>query len=201
MDRKRPPKRIGKRLGAGAPKKPGPVGSRKTKPLKKQALKKQALRGPRAQRPGVQGGGARVRKVIQRSLNPYVAEAAQWATQFQSEALDRFGAELDYDLDHIPRLDNLFRNAGEEFDDGMVLRAGFFFGEILRRTYAGRYQWYPLKEALSLEIDGLRTFPIEKVRAILSGRAKEDSGQVGTLEGYVMVLARRLSDLRRSSGA
>ncbi|MFC1706401.1 hypothetical protein ACFL59_06190, partial [Planctomycetota bacterium] len=65
---------------------------------------------------------------------------------------------------------------------------------ILRRAYAGRYQWHAPTNALALEIGSIRTFPIEKVRQVARG----ESGT--TLEGYVLILAKRLSGAQTRDG-
>jgi hypothetical protein len=129
-------------------------------------------------------------KNLRKALEPYVDEAEAMSATFLDEAKEQFQAELDYDIDSIRSLDKICRYNKLRFDDGMILRAGFFFGEILRRTYHGKYQWDTRVNALSLELGEIRIFPIEKIRKIVVDR------EPGTLEEYLMVLAKRLADLR-----
>ena len=134
-------------------------------------------------------------KNIRKALEPYVEEAETMSAAFLEEAAERFHAELEFDIESVRPLDKICRYNKLLFEDGMILRAGFFFGEILRRSYDGKYQWDTRVNALSLEIGEIRIFPIEKIRKIVVDR------EAGTLEEYLMVLAKRLADLRsRKSG-
>src|SRR4051794_28819205 len=104
---------------------------------------------------------------VQKAMNPYVDEAVTFSKQFRKEASDRFFADLGDTIDDLRALDKVCRFNRAEFDDGMVLRAGFFFGEILRRHYKGKYQWDTRRNALSLKIGEVTAFPIEKMRKVV----------------------------------
>ncbi len=127
---------------------------------------------------------------VKKALNPYVEEAQQFAKEFLAEANILFDARLGGTLDDLRALDRVCRFNRDAFDDGMVLRAGFYLGEVLRRHYKGTYQWDPRRNALSLRIGEVALFPIEKVRKIVVDR------DAGTLEEYLMVLAKKIADAR-----
>lgn len=134
---------------------------------------------------------------LRKSLHPYEEEARQFAEEFAREAGSRFDArDLRYDLDSVRSLDKVCRFNRKEFDDGLILKAGFFFGELLRRVYGGRYRWDARLDALSLRLDeakaseggdALVVFPLLKVRNVIAAKDPQ------TLEEYVMILAKRLT--------
>lgn len=123
-------------------------------------------------------------------MNPYVEEAEAFTKLFKKEAKERFFADLGTSIDDLRALDKVCRFNRAEFDDGMTLRAGFYFGEVLRRHYKGKYQWDVRKNALSLRIGEVCAFPVEKLRKII---VEKDPG---TLEEYLMVLAKKIADSR-----
>jgi hypothetical protein len=128
---------------------------------------------------------------VAKALNPYVEEAEKLAKEWRAEAKILFGAELGVSLDDVRALDKVCRFNREAMDDGMVLRAGFYLGEILRRNYQGsKYLWDARRDALSLRIGPVTVYPIEKIRKVV---AEKD---VGTLEEYLMVLAKKIADSR-----
>lgn len=127
---------------------------------------------------------------VEKALNPYVAEAERFAKEWRAEAKVLFGAELGLALDDVRTLDRICRAHRPGFDDGMILRAGFYFGEILRKNYAGKYLWDSRRDALSIRIGPIVAYPIEKMRKVVAGEEK------GTLEEYLMVLAKKLADVR-----
>jgi hypothetical protein len=127
---------------------------------------------------------------VKKALNPYAEEAATLAKEFKAEANILFQANLGGTLDDLRALDRVCRFNRQAFDDGMILRAGFYLGEVLRRHYDGKYQWDVRRNALSLRIGEVSLFPIEKVRKIV---AEKDAG---TLEEYLMVLAKKIADSR-----
>lgn len=129
-------------------------------------------------------------KFVEKALNPYVEEATTFSKEWRAEAKVLFGAELDGSLDDLRALDKVCRFNRQAFDDGMILRAGFHLGEVLRRHYRGKYQWDARKDALSLQIGSVLAYPIEKIRRIVVER------DATTLEEYLMVLAKKLADAR-----
>lgn len=139
--------------------------------------------------------GKRLPAFAKKALNPYVDEATALAAEFLKEAKARFDAELSYDLDAVRALDKVCRYNRAAFDDGLILKAGFFLGEVLRRAYRGKYQWDARVKALSLRVGELVAFPVEKVRKVVVERDE------GTFEEYLMVFAKKLADHRRAKGA
>src|SRR5438034_11115831 len=106
-------------------------------------------------------------KYVEKALNPYVEEAQAFAKEWRAESKVLFDAELGGSLDDLRALDKVCRYNRQAFDDGMVLRAGFYLGEVLRLHYKGKYLWDMRKNALSLQIGGVTVYPIEKVRKIV----------------------------------
>ncbi len=127
---------------------------------------------------------------VKKALNPYVAEAERFAKEFRAELKQKFQADIGTTIDDLRALDHVCRFNRAAFDDGMVLRAGFFFGEVLRHHYRARYLWDTRKNALSLRIGEVCAFPIEKMRKVI---VEKDAG---TLEEYLMVLAKVVADAR-----
>src|SRR5438552_4127342 len=101
---------------------------------------------------------------VEKALNPYVDEAQKLAKEWRAESKVLFEADLTGSLDDVRVLDKLCRFNRQAFDDGMVLRAGFYLGEVLRRAYHGKYLWDVRRDALSLKIGEVTIFPIEKMR-------------------------------------
>jgi hypothetical protein len=136
--------------------------------------------------------GRSVSRSVKRALEPYVEEAEQLSAEFieiAAEELDE--KELEYSIDSIRGLDRACRFVREKFDDGLILKAGFYFGEMLRRHFKGsRYQWDPRLNALALEVEGLLVYPIEKVRKVVQGKEQ------GSLQDFLMILAKRVSERR-----
>lgn len=151
----------------------------------------------RGERASVPRRRSRVGRGVKKALNPYVDEAEALSEAFVREVKARFGVELGFDLDDVRRLDALSRMASAELDDELILKGGFYFGEVLRRAYRGRYQWYTPKDALSLEIGELKTFPIEKFRVVVEEARRGPLAPERTFEGYLMVLAKRMADRQR----
>jgi hypothetical protein len=126
-----------------------------------------------------------------RDADPYVLEAEQFAEEFVALATERFDEhELDLTIDSIRGLDRICRFSREAFDDGLVLKAGFYFGEMLRRAFAGKYRWLAARGALAVDIEGLTVLPIEVVRRLVSGKATT------TLQEFLLILAKRISEQR-----
>ena len=124
---------------------------------------------------------------------PYVEEASKLALEFVEKApakVDEACDELDFSLDSIRVLDRACRFQRQGFDDGYILCAGFYFGEMLRRTYHGKYRWDEKTNALALDLEGLSVFPIEKIRKVVSGQDN------GNLQEFLLILAKRIADRR-----
>jgi hypothetical protein len=125
--------------------------------------------------------------------DPYVEEAETLSAEFVAAAGERFQEpekELDYTIDSIRILDRICRFGREQFDDGLILRAGFYFGEMLRRAYRGKYRWDEGRALLALEIEGMSVFPVEKVRRVV--RAQDP----GSLQDFLMILAKKIAERR-----
>ncbi len=142
----------------------------------------------RRRRPG-QRAGRRTPKKVDAS-DAYAEDAARLAEQLRREAKARWGTVLGSDLDAVRTLDRVLRFVRDEGVKTLVLPAGFFFGELLRRHYGGRYAWSPVRKALGLELDGLIVYPLETVRRIVA------DPQARPLEHVLMILAKRLSEQR-----
>lgn len=159
-------------------------------------------RGPakRPARPGAKGegpeggdGAGAPRRAARPEKDPYAEEAAALADEFIEWApakVDEAVADLDFSIDSIRVLDRACRFQRKGFDDRYVLCAGFYFGEMLRRTYKGRYRWDEKAGALALDLEGLSIFPIEKIRKVVSGQDN------ASLQEFLLILARRIADRR-----
>lgn len=124
-------------------------------------------------------------------LGEYEKEARRLGEEFLAYAPERFDEhELDFTINSVRHLDRACRFSREKFDEGVILRAGFYFAEILRRNFKGTYDWEDKLNTLALKIEGLTVYPLEKVRKVVEAR------DAGTLPEFVLVLAKRIADQR-----
>ncbi len=122
---------------------------------------------------------------------PYVEEAQTLGQEFVAIAAERLDEhELDFTIDSIRALDRACRFCREKFDDGLILRAGFYFGEMLRRAFKGKFEWDEKSDALGVRFEKLVVFPIEKVRKVVAGK------EPNSLQDFMLILARRIADQR-----
>jgi hypothetical protein len=137
-----------------------------------------------------------VQRNVKRALEPYVEEAETFAQEFIEEAASALDEkELDLTIDSIRGLDRACRFVKEKFDDALILKAGFYFGEMLRLHFKAKYEWDPRHNFLALNVEGLLVYPIEKVRKVVRGEDK------GSLQEFLMILAKRVSEKRAGISA
>ncbi|RME72734.1 MAG: hypothetical protein D6776_08195 [Planctomycetota bacterium] len=130
----------------------------------------------------------RPRKGRGREPDAYRADAERLAREFVDTVAQRWGARLGDDLDAVRVLDRVLEYVRDENAEELLLPAGFYFGELLRRAYGGHYAWSPLRKALGLRFRGLVLYPLETVR-----RRVEQPG-ARPLEHVLLVLAKQLSE-------
>ncbi|GIW71531.1 MAG: hypothetical protein KatS3mg102_1073 [Planctomycetota bacterium] len=136
------------------------------------------------------GGGA---GPVSRTASAYDEDARRLAAEFVAEVRRRYGAVLGFELDAVRVLDRVLGFVRADGARELVLPAGFFFAELLRRCYGGRYAWDARRRALALQIGPLALYPLEKVSRL---GERCPAGPAQTLEGFVLVLARRLAGHR-----
>jgi hypothetical protein len=144
----------------------------------------------RSRRVGRVGARRAQIRSAKKSPNPYLDDAKTLSAQFVADVRERWGAKLGRDLDAVRVLDRVLGFIRQEGAGELVLPAGFYFGELLRRAYDGEYAWSPIRKALGLKLSTLVVYPIETVRRVL-----EEPG-ARPLEEVLMVLAKRLSEAR-----
>jgi len=125
--------------------------------------------------------------------DPYAEEADALAAEFVEQApwkVDEAVDELDLSIDSIRVLDRACRFQRKAFDDRYILCAGFYFAEMLRRAYKGRYRWDERSQALALDVEGLSILPIEKIRKVVAGQDN------ASLQEFLLILAKKIADRR-----
>jgi len=114
------------------------------------------------------------------------------------QARRQFKRKLDFSSDSIDALDDVLVLVGEspEFDIDFEVRLwGSYFGEVLRRRYAGNWEMtrYPGGEMAvpAVEVRGSRLFPLMKVYRRLTEGEEED------LHSFFTMVTERLGNPAR----
>ena len=125
-----------------------------------------------------------------RRRDPWRRKAARLAEEFIAHYAEETGESLDLSLDRIRDLDRYLERhfEGEPLPQEIVSRAGYYFAEIWRRAFGGKYIWDESKGVLAIRHKGVSVFPVEKVSRTVRSKTP------GALEAFAFVYARKLTE-------
>lgn len=125
-----------------------------------------------------------------RRKDPWRRKAARIAAEFIDHYSAETGRSLDFALDRVRDLDHYLEQHFESdpLPEEVVRMAGYYFAELCRRAFGGKYAWDEKRGALAIRHGGLSLFPIEKVSRVVREKTP------GALEAFAFVYARKRTE-------
>ena len=132
----------------------------------------------------------RPRSGTRRTSDPWRKRAARRAARFVDHYEKQTGRRLDMSLDRVRDLDRYLEKHFESdpLPEELIESAGFFFAEVWRRNFGGRYVWDKERESLAIRDRGVSVYPIEKVSRTVQKKTQ------GALEAFAFIYARKRAD-------
>ena len=134
------------------------------------------------------------RLAASKKSSKYTETAKAAAEKFVKDYEKKHEVKLEYSMDDVRILD---RELEKNFENNTltteeIVCMGYFLGEILRRNVGGDYEFREEQNVVALKCLEIAAFPILKIKKALEEKRK------GSLEGYVFLYAKKVSDKKSS---